>query len=248
MEYAHQLHKIEKYRKQKERYKNERMVCSHCKKAGHTIRTCGLLAEFYENVIAGNDAIQLIENISMVQAKYLLSKSSVSFRNIQKIMTLSREKMIDILFSIVVYNSFDENELNDNPSENVDFSLSEERRMEILKEVRSSLQTPSLVSAALAKGDAIRGLRPRSPRLVGREASFPKGTNEEMQNGLKIYETKEPFPKDDCPICLKEKITICQTNCKHSFCLECFNSVLKTSTNCPCCRTEIDSIYLYPHL
>lgn len=47
--------------------------------------------------------------------------------------------------------------------------------------------------------------------------------------------------EDFCPICLDNipLRDIVTTQCNHKLCLECASELLKTSSDCPCCRSEI---------
>lgn len=196
------------------------MVCSYCKTAGHNIIKCGALDRFCHNIIAGKDgAIQLVENITIVEAKYLLTKLQTSHRNIERIIRVPRERMIEVLFQVVVYKSFDERDLvetNQNNG-NADYSLSEDKRQRILESLEC---------------------------MDNKGVSNIQQLTKDVPDYIKIYITKEPLPKDDCPICLREQTDVCHTNCKHPICLKCCNSTLKKFKTCPCCRRIVDSIYM----
>jgi hypothetical protein len=51
--------------------------------------------------------------------------------------------------------------------------------------------------------------------------------------------------EQECPLCLEElKREVCvTTNCKHSFCVTCYDKYTKRS--CPCCRQYVDTLTTY---
>lgn len=57
---------------------------------------------------------------------------------------------------------------------------------------------------------------------------------------------KENTAEKECPICYDSKKTqnMFETNCKHTFCIECTQQHLKTSSslNCPMCRTKLEEL------
>lgn len=59
-------------------------------------------------------------------------------------------------------------------------------------------------------------------------------------------------PDSDCCVCLNDELSLDQfvlTGCKHVFCYECITGIahsrgIKSFIRCPCCRDEIDSLYV----
>lgn len=58
--------------------------------------------------------------------------------------------------------------------------------------------------------------------------------------GLSFYKKINNFSNESCPICL-EKIgnNVCETECKHNFCLGCLSLSLLHTKKCPLCREKI---------
>jgi hypothetical protein len=56
----------------------------------------------------------------------------------------------------------------------------------------------------------------------------------------KLYKTS--LEKKECPICYTENSTNCETDCEHSYCLNCISNSLKYKPLCAICRNKIEWI------
>ena len=60
------------------------------------------------------------------------------------------------------------------------------------------------------------------------------------------------FIDDSCPVCLEklETSNVIALNCGHTCCVDCLTHIIspRMNQNCPCCRTEINTIRFKPDI
>jgi hypothetical protein len=64
-----------------------------------------------------------------------------------------------------------------------------------------------------------------------------------IPSNIPVYKL-DSMEKKECPICYTENITNCETDCQHSYCLNCISSSLKYKPTCAVCRNNIKKIYI----
>jgi hypothetical protein len=224
------------------------MVCGFCNQVGHNRLKCQSIKTTHLQLQSNVNKEQIrreLEAFNLKKSRILLEELHPCYREAKHNKTECLNLLIsfyidknpvgievtpDVIFGALhtVVNSLNTNELAVMSEETV------QRKNHLLNlldfMVRLSNISPNIKKFSVKKKE-------KETETENKETENKE--NEETEN--KETENKKT---EDCPICMMSEVSVL-TNCKHAYCFNCVTTALQYNSNCPCCRTPIDSLFIH---
>lgn len=195
------------------------MVCGFCKQTEHTKKTCPNLEQIHIN-LSQNPTKEILESLNHIQRQMILEKSFAHLSYIQrkKLTRSSKSEIMKILTDIYIHKI----------------------PIQIEAEKTEETNTPPDTHS---RDEELKIIIPKINDLVTKLKKKQTIKYEKIPKSIQIYCSKNIEINNQCPICLESNTNI-ETNCGHSFCLECICTNMKQNHNCPYCKSFIHSVYV----